>query len=610
MKRIRLLVRACWMFFANLSMQKKLVVIFIFLISLPITYVSYASYRANSSVVLASATTSAGQLTDNAMDKVDRYIADLKRYTMLPLYNKDVQKYLDQQGTDWDKSSAVNMFLMYLTNTKEEISAVYMMDHYGSIFYYNKPGLNELYPHERVAEWRQRTREAGVAPVLTGTQSIRVNGTAQRQVFTVMRSIQSVSTLQDIGIIAIDVDIGLFEEIITPLNEVTHGDALILDERGRVVYNKNLGQLGKDLAGSPLLTQATGTKGSFRLEIEGKPYMAVYTVSSHTGWKTIVYIPLEELLAPMKQSRNTMLIMALSIIGFALLVAIFISYALTKPLKRTVQLMKQVQRGKLDVFVNVKYNDEIGMLGSHFNRMIGRIRDLLQEVYETEKSKQKADMLALQNQINPHFIYNTLESIRMLAELNDDDQVAELTYLLGQLLRYSITRSDEIVTVRRELEHVENYLKLLQIRFPGKIGYRFIVPEACMHLPLIKLVFQPVVENAMFHGLEKQEEPGTITIRGWFENSDVLFSVQDNGVGMSAERLASLNESLSDGKIDKFGIGLRNVNERLRLYYGESSSLAVDSRPGEGTTVTLRIAGLLGNGPTQPLELMSPRGQE
>lgn len=610
MKRIRLMVRACWMFFANLSMQKKLVVIFIFLISLPITYISYASYKSNSSVVLASATASAGQLTDNAMDKVDRYIADLKRYTGLPLYNKDVQKYLDQQGTDWDKSSAVNMFLVYLTNIKDEIAAVYMTDRYDTIFYYNKPGFNELYPQERLAEWHRRTREAGVAPVLTGTHSIRVNGTAERQVFTVMRSIQSVSTLQDIGIIVIDVDIGLFEGIITPLNEVTHGDAMILDERGRIVYNKNQGELGKNLAGSPLLAQATGTKGSFRLEIEGKSYMAVYTVSSQTGWKTIVYIPLEELLAPMKHSRNTMMILALSIIGFALLVAIFISYALTKPLKRTVQLMKQVQRGKLDVFVNVKYNDEIGMLGSHFNRMIGRIRDLLQEVYETEKSKQKADMLALQNQINPHFIYNTLESIRMLAELNDDDRVAELTYLLGQLLRYSITRSDEIVTVRRELEHVENYLKLLQIRFPGKIGYRFIVPEACMHLPLIKLIFQPVVENAMFHGLEKQEEPGTITIRGWFEHGDVLFSVQDNGVGMSAERLASLNESLSDGKIDKFGIGLRNVNERLRLYYGESSSLAVDSRPGEGTTVTLRIAGLLGNASTQPLELTSPRGQE
>lgn len=586
-------MKKLWSFFANLSMQKKLVVIFVFLITLPITYVSYSSYRTNSDAMLASTTESAGQLADNAMDKVDRYIADLKRSTILPLYNKDVQKYLDQKGTDWDKNSSVNMFLMYLANTKEEISAVYMTDRYGTIFYFNKPGLNELYPYERLAEWQQRTRKAGLAPVLVGTYPVRVNGSEERQVFSVMRSIQSVSTLKDIGIIVIDVDIRLFEGIIQPLNSVTHGDTVIVDENGKIVYNSDPDRLGENLTGNALLAGAVNSRGSFRLNIDGEPHIAVYSVSESTGWKTLVTIPLQELLGPIKQSRNAMMVMTLSILGFALVVAMFISYALTKPLKRTVQLMKQVQRGKLDVRVNVKHNDEIGMLGSHFNRMLGRVQDLLQEVYETEKSKQKADMLALQNQINPHFIYNTLESIRMLAELNDDDRVAELTYLLGQLLRYSITRSDEISTVQRELEHVENYLQLLQIRFPDKISYRFIVPESFYQLPIIKLVFQPIVENAVFHGLEKQAGAGKISITAWNERDDVLFAVYDDGVGMSAERLAGLNESLNDGKTDKFGIGLRNVNERIRLHYGESSSLDVTSMPGEGTTVTLRIAGLL-----------------
>lgn len=586
-------MKKLWSFFANLSMQKKLVVIFVFLITLPITYVSYSSYKTNSDAMLASTTESAGQLADNAMDKVDRYIADLKRSTILPLYNKDVQKYLDQKGTDWDKNSSVNMFLMYLANTKEEISAVYMTDRYGTIFYFNKPGLNELYPYERLAEWQERTREAGLAPVLVGTYPVRVNGSEERQVFSVMRSIQSVSTLKEIGIIVIDVDIRLFEGIIHPLNSVTHGDTVIVDEDGKIVYNSDPERLGENLTGNALLAGAVNSRGSFRLNIDGEPHIAVYSVSESTGWKTLVTIPLRELLAPIKQSRDAMMAMTLSILGFALAVAMFISYALTKPLKRTVQLMKQVQRGKLDVRVNVKHNDEIGMLGSHFNRMLGRVQDLLQEVYETEKSKQKADMLALQNQINPHFIYNTLESIRMLAELNDDDRVAELTYLLGQLLRYSITRSDEISTVQRELEHVENYLQLLQIRFPEKIGYRFIVPESFYLLPIIKLVFQPIVENAVFHGLEKQENAGMISITAWNEREDVVFAVYDDGVGMTPERLAGLKESLNDGKTDKFGIGLRNVNERIRLHYGEGSGLDVTSMPGEGTTVTLRIAGLL-----------------
>lgn len=591
---IRKSMHKFWVFFSNLSMQKKLVIIFVFLITLPITLVSYSFYRFNSNSVLANTTASANQMTDNAMDGIDRYIADLKRYTILPLYNQEVQKYLDQQGTDFDKNSAINIFLMYLTNMKKDISAVYLTDHYDTIFHNRKPELNELYPEERLAEWKEEILKGGVSPILIGTHSIRINGSDSKQVFTVMRSVQSVNTLEDIGIVVIDVDVQLFKEMIEPLNNVTHGTSLIVDENGRIVYSNTREDIGKDISNSPLLAEAVDSRGSFRLDIEGKPYMAAYTVSKSTGWKTLVYIPLTELLAPMKSSRNAMMIMTLTIISFALIVAMIISYALTKPLKRTVQLMKQVQRGNLDVQLDVKYNDEIGMLGSHFNRMIDRIRQLLEEVYITEKSKQKADILALQNQINPHFIYNTLESIRMLAEMNDDDRVAELTYLLGLQLRYSITRNDEIVTIRQELDHVQNYLHLLQIRFPNKFQYHISVPDSFSTLPIIKLVFQPIVENAIFHGLEKQEKPGTISIEAWNDRGDILFTIHDDGIGMEEERLAALNRSLTDGKIDKFGIGLRNVHERIRLHYGDRSGLHVSSRPGEGTTVTLRIADLYG----------------
>lgn len=589
------LIRKVWLCFANLSMQKKLVIIFIFLISLPITYVSFTSYRSSFKLVQSSTTAAANQMTDNAMDKVDSYIADLKRYTILPLYNKDVQKYLDQRGTDWDKRTTIDIFLMYLNNTKEEIVSAYLADRYDAVFFNRKPGVNALYPETRLNEWKKLASTSGTAPALVGTHPIRVNEGETRQVFTVVRSVQSTSSLRDIGIIAIDVDTQLFEGIIRPLNTVTHGDAFIVDNYGKVVYNSDPTKLGKDLNQRLMLGKALGPRGSFQLKIDGQPYISVYTVSEQTGWKTLVYMPLTELLAPMKQNRNTLILTTLSIISFALIVAILLSYALTKPLKRTVQLMKQVQRGNLDVWVNVKYNDEIGMLGSHFNRMIGRIKDLLSEVHETEKSKQQADMLALQNQINPHFIYNTLESIRMLAELNDDDQVAELTYLLGQLLRYSITRSaDESVKVGQEIEHVRNYLLLLQIRFPDKFAFRLDIPEQLNPLPIIKLVLQPIVENAVFHGLEKKEGTGTITIRAWTEQSDVIFTVHDDGVGMTEERLHSLNHSLRDGKADKFGIGLRNVYERIRLHYGPSSQLTVSSKPGQGTTVSLMMTGLSG----------------
>ncbi|MNB94471.1 putative sensor-like histidine kinase [compost metagenome] len=611
--------RRLWLFLANLPMERKLIVVFVFVLSLPITYVSYLSSRSTFHSVLQSSTKSAGQMAGNASDTIDRYMADLKRYTALPLYNTDVQFYLEQQNADWEKNTSMSMFLSYLIHTKEEMTAVYLVDKYGYVFYDRAPGINELFPAERMAQWRSLTEEAGVAPVVQGRHTIRVNSGEHREVFSVMRTVSSVSMLKPIGMIVFDIDIGLFKGIAEPVNAVTQGNTIIIDEHGGLVYGGITAESGGSgvtadtaaasaasgirsytgAAGSGreqqqdialLLPQTMGLEGHFQFRLEEQDYLAVYTVSQKTGWTTMVTIPLERILTPVQKTRNTLILTTLAIVAIALVAATFISYALTKPLKSLVRLMKQVQHGNLDVWLSPKYNDEIGMIGSHFNRMIIRVKDLLQEVALTEKRKQKADMRALQNQINPHFIYNTLESIRMLAEGSDDPRVAELTYLLGVQMRYGIVRSEEMVSIRHELDHVRNYLNLLQIRFPDKFRLDIDVPEECLPLPVLKLVFQPVVENAVFHGLEPKEGPGTVSITAWSEDGKTVFCVADDGVGMDSDTLRLLNSNLINSTdSEMFGIGLRNVNERLRLHYGSSCGLQVFSEPGRGTRVILRI---------------------
>lgn len=596
LSHIRSVLHKMWLFLANLPMERKLIVVFVFLISLPITYVSYLSSRSMFNSVLVNATEGASQMTSNASDTIDRYVADLKRYTALPLYNTDVQFYLTQQNTDWEKNTGMAMFLSYLNHTKEEIIAVYMVDQYGSVFYDKDPGINELYPEERLTKWRVLSEMGGVAPVVQGRHTIRVNSNAHREVFSVLRTINSVSTLDQIGILVFDVDINLFKGIIDPVNAVTQGNTFIVDDNGELIYaSEDSGNTSDSQhTNIPLLLQQVNQQQDhFQIEMNGQSYVAVYTVSKQTGWTTMVTIPLSRILSPMQKNRNTLILTTLIIIAFALCVATIISHALTKPLKSLVRLMKRVQHGNLDVWQHSKYNDEIGMLGSHFNRMILRVKDLLQEVAITEKRKQKADMRALQNQINPHFIYNTLESIRMLAESNDDPRVAKLTYLLGLQMRYSIVRGEETVTIRQELEHVQNYYQLLQIRFPDKFRLHMDIPEEFLGLPVIKLVFQPIVENAVFHGLDQKVGLGTLSITAWSENEAVVFCVEDDGIGMDEATLQSLNNNLQnviDG--ERFGIGLRNVNERIRLHYGSSFGLLVESELGVGTRVILRIKGL------------------
>ncbi|WP_379132030.1 sensor histidine kinase [Paenibacillus sp. sgz500958] len=590
----RKVFRSMWLFLANLPMERKLIVIFVFLISMPITYVTYLSSSSMFNSALVNTTERAGQMTTNASDTIDRYVADLKRYTALPLYNTDVQFYLEQEGTDWEKNTGMAMFLSYLSHTKDEVVAVYLVDKYGTVFYDKNPPINQLFPAERQAKWKALSEAAGVAPVIEGRHTIRVNSNEHKEVFSIMRTVSSVSTLRTIGIINFDIDIKLFKAIIDPVNAVTQGNTIITDSTGVLMYagNDTQGQLAEKQARNTqlLLKKATKPEGHFQMDLDGQKYLSVYTVSKETGWTTMVTIPLSRILSPVQKNRNTVVLTTLLIILFALIVATVISHALTKPLKSLVRLMKQVQHGNLDVWVHPKYNDEIGMLGSHFNRMIIRVKDLLNEVSVTEKRKQKADMRALQNQINPHFIYNTLESIRMLAESNDDPRVAKLTYLLGQQMRYSIVRSEEAVTIRHELDHVRNYFHLLQIRFPDKFNLNIDVPEAFLDLPIIKLVFQPIVENAVFHGLDQKEGLGTLSITAWGEDDNAVFCIEDDGVGMNEHTLKALNSSLTDGSAgEKFGIGLRNVNERIRLHYGNAFGLRVQSEPGQGTRVTLRI---------------------
>jgi two-component system sensor histidine kinase YesM len=579
-----------WLFLANLSMEKKMIVIFVFLLSVPITYVSYMSARSTFNSVLHNATVNAEQMTTNASDTIDRYVADLKRTTALPLYNNDVQYYLEQQTTDWGKNASIGIFLKYLSHTKKEITSVYLVDKFDSIFYDKYPGIYEVSTEEQLPNWKRLVSNAGPLPVLQGKHSIRVNSNKQKEVFSVLRTIKSTNTLENIGMIVFDIDIGLFKGILDPVNTVTMGSSMIVDDQGKLIFASGNTDATQPQQQALLLANAGESSGNFESNIEGKPYLTVYNVSKQTGWTTSVCIPLSKILFTVKQNRNTLIITTLVILTFAMFVATLFSHALTRPLKSMVRLMKQVQHGNLDVWIHSKYNDEIGMLSSHFNRMILRIKDLLTEVTLTEKRKQKADMKALQSQINPHFIYNTLESIRMLAESNDDPRVAKLTYLLGLQLRYSIVRSEEAVTIQQELDHVRNYFDLLQIRFPDKFRLDIDTPDSLLRLPVLKLIFQPIVENSIFHGLERKAGLGTVTISAWIEDGKAAFCIADDGVGMDGDTLRTLNNSLKNlATGGGFGIGLHNVNERIRLHYGSEFGLQVQSELGKGTRVTFRI---------------------
>lgn len=408
-----------------------------------------------------------------------------------------------------------------------------------------------------------------------------------------MRDIQNIYTSESIGLVAVDVRIAAIEHAIDQLDAVTQGKTFILDDRGRVVYESN-GRVPVTAAPSADAERVIGDAGAYRETVGGERYIVSYGTSGSSGWKVFVYVPLNMLTKDAATVRNVTVAVSLSITAFALCLALLLSGAMTRPLKRLAGTMKKVQMGSLDVRFAFDRQDEVGLVAGQFNLMLDRIESLIRENNAMSHRKKAAELEALQSQINPHFIYNTLEMIRMTAESNRDIEVSEMTYAFGRLLRYSINRGNDIVTVARELDHLQLYVRMQNYRFPDKYKLTIQLDPDLEQYRMIKLLFQPIVENAIFHGLEKSKTRCEIVLYARRKEGNVLFVISDNGVGMDDATLARVRQTIyapapHSGEEDERGIGLRNVHERIVLHYGAACGLFIHSAPGKGTHVELKL---------------------
>ncbi|BBI32746.1 hypothetical protein KCTCHS21_21450 [Cohnella abietis] len=309
---------------------------------------------------------------------------------------------------------------------------------------------------------------------------------------------------------------------------------------------------------------------------------------------TIVYSNEE-----IKRNRNNTLLIAVGACIFAILCISLLSLLaqqyITRPIKRLGKAMKMVRQGNFQVTLDQPnlYRDDISELTRNFNFMTEKICELIELRYQMQLRNKEAQLLALQMQINPHFLYNTLQTIGGKALLNEDYDIPEMCRSLGDMFRYSFYEGNTESTIGQELAHVGNYLYIQQFRFEDSLLMEFDVPEALMDTPIIRFVMQPIIENAVVHALGGPDDRQLlIRVRACVEDEAVVLSVRDNGPGIPAPRLAALRGGLEIKSMEVFSgvsIGLKNVHERIRLAYGDPYGLAIDSRPDEGTDITIRI---------------------
>ncbi|NMO96602.1 cache domain-containing sensor histidine kinase [Paenibacillus lemnae] len=594
-------------------LDRKLSVVFLFLIILPMGLITYFAAERYTTLIEKNTLAYVSQLSSKMMGKLDDYVSDMMKISIIPSYLNEIQSGLEMSNRYYDPGRQANKdrpnetegklqitrkverSIYFMNNIKEGTSNVYLFDLYGNPYYVVKSGGSRSQLNENYESWRKLAEAANGRPVLVSTQEIAVPAGSKQYMFTVVRDIIDKS-YRSIGTIAVDANIGVIENIVTDLEETTHGKTYILDDSGMVIYDSEKKYLARSMSQHAALVKAGGKEGSFRMDVDGQPQLVVYKKSQKTGWLILITVPERPLMKEALETRRVTIAAAIGAAAFALAISLIFIYAMTRPLRSIVQHMKLVQTGNLDVVFPVTKRDEAGLIGLSFNRMMGRIKQLINDIYAMEGRKKKAELEKLQHQINPHFIYNTLETIRMTAVLHDDAEVGEMVHLLGKQLRYSIHAGSEVVEVRREWEHLQAYIELLNYRF----GERFMltIPDDpdVGSIRVMKLLFQPIVENAVNHGFDERKPSLHLTISYERTGDCHCFMVRDDGAGIAEPDLSRLVRKLEEGwpqetdetdETDGHGIGLRNVHERLQLRYGRAYGLSVESRQGEGTAVSI-----------------------
>ncbi|WP_082708000.1 sensor histidine kinase [Paenibacillus sp. DMB5] len=388
------------------------------------------------------------------------------------------------------------------------------------------------------------------------------------------------------GILLIDFNFRTIDQLSRQVKLGKRGYAYILDPLGNIVYHPQQQLIYAGLKYENVEPVLEYAYRSYLDESTGeKRFITVRTVKE-TGWKIVGVAYYDEIVTTKRDLNQFLIWFLAAVILCVIAVSVFLSWLIASPIRKLERTVKQVGDGDLNTPINVSGAYEVEQLSRRFNLMLQRIRQLMDQIIYEQETKRKGELEVLQSQINPHFLYNTLNSVVRLAERGKNDEVITMIQSLSKFFRISLSKGNNIITVQEELDHIRHYLVIQSFRFKNKFRFEIRAQEEVLPLQTIKLILQPIVENALYHGIEMSPDEGLVLITAELQDDLIIIKISDNGIGMSRE---TLNTILSGGAKSGSGsgVGVRNVNERIGLYYGREFGLAFESELEEGTTVTI-----------------------
>ncbi|TCZ79936.1 sensor histidine kinase [Paenibacillus albiflavus] len=514
-----------------------------------------------------------------------------------PLVQQFLKRHLQQSqlsinsGTNEDRQLTADLNNLLLAHPKINSLSLYSKH---ELLYYSNPEARITLDVLLKSPWYPRMTKLLGRPLWLGPYE-NPNLTDNPMQLTHSRTIKDYYTLEDIGTLVLTVKTDMLDTIFWEASTLNQGDILLLNDEGRVLFSKSGQNLGKQMQFPFLSSSAYHPAQSYRDKYNGLDTFITYVPSALEGWHLVALTPVDEVMKDSRSIRNiTLGLLLISLLMVFLFDRMFVA-RLVKMIGTVVRGMKRVEIGQFNAnefespYDHVK--DEAGALLHGFKRMSSQIGELITRVEEEQKRKKQAEMQALMSQINPHFIYNSLESINSMAVLQGNREISRMVISLGKLLRISISENQELIPLAMEIEHVKNYLLIQKFRFEDKIDFELDVQDSLKNIACMRLIVQPIVENALYHGIEQMNGKGLIQIRAFEYRQDLIIEIADNGLGMSSERFEEVFlETFSEAaKHKRKGVGMRNVHERIRIRFGEPYGLMVCSSMNEGTIVRIRI---------------------
>ena len=545
--------------------------------------------RYTEKTVLENAEEYSIQLIEQVNSDIDSYMDYLHNISVLIASDGDVQDYLfrnhmtDLERTD--RFKRITTQFATIMDTRDDIVNIGIIGDERYIINSGYYKMNENVVLDEL-DWVQETRNKKGVTVISSSHVQNLVDGKYEWVITLAKSLSKKGNPDIKGLFFVDLNYSSISELCSKISFGSKGYIYILDGDGNLIYHPQQQLLYSGLKQEKIQEVLQCKENTFVTD-DGKLYSI--STSKETGWTVVGVAYTEELLKNSDETIRIYFISAILILMAAFVLAYVLSYGITKPIKVLGDSMKEVEKGNFDnAALEVQGQNEIARLSTTFNIMTTEIKHLMEQNVEQQRQKRKSELKALQAQINPHFLYNTLDSIIWMAEWGKTKEVVLMTSSLAKLLRQSISNQNELVRVEEEVEYTKSYLTIQKMRYKDKLGYEVLVSPEVLGRKIPKLVLQPLVENAIYHGIKYKEGKGNVTIEGVREGNDMILKVSDDGVGMNAEQLGKIFEK-RETDTRKNGVGVLNVHERIQLYYGAEYGLRFYSEEMKGTRVEVRI---------------------